>query len=88
MPQLPEIIGDADFYPESFVRNYVEAAAEFGSDLEVRVGRQTQDVPVFVRMLDKDSRWGLNNGLQSVITSALQVGKESYLLFSNQKLES
>lgn len=40
--------------------------------IEVRVGSQTQDLPIFVRMLDKDSNWKIEeNGLKSVLTSTL-----------------
>jgi len=73
LPQLPQLTGDPQYYPDYFVRDFVEVAAEFGDNVEVRVGRGTQDVPLFLRMIDKDSVWGLNNGLQSVITTALQV---------------
>jgi hypothetical protein len=34
-------------------------AARLGDMIEVRTGCQTQDLPIFVRMLDKDSRWVL-----------------------------
>jgi myogenesis-regulating glycosidase len=46
-------------------------AYHFGNQIEVRTGCQTQDLPIFVRMLDKDSKWGFDNGLRSVITTAL-----------------
>ena len=32
-------------------------ASQLGSMIEVRVGSRTQDLPIFVRMLDKDSTW-------------------------------
>jgi hypothetical protein len=44
-------------------------AAKFNNMIEVRTGCQTQDLPIFVRMLDKDSRWGFDNGLKSVVTT-------------------
>ena len=47
-------------------------ASILGSMIEVRVGSKTQDLPIFVRMLDKDSKWTIEeNGLKSVLTSAL-----------------
>lgn len=45
---------------------------------EVRVGFQTQKLPIVVRMMDKDSRWGLDNGLHSVLTTALTFGILGY----------
>ncbi len=37
--------------------NYARMAARLGKMIEVRTGCQTQDLPIFVRMLDKDSAW-------------------------------
>lgn len=39
--------------------------------LEVRVGARTQHLPVWVRMMDKDSNWGWDNGLKTLIPHAL-----------------
>jgi len=39
--------------------------------VEVRSGRRNQNLPIFTRMLDKDSRWGYDNGLQSLIPTLL-----------------
>ena len=41
--------------------------------IEVRVGRRTQNYPIFVRMLDKDSHWGYDNGLKTLLTTLLQM---------------
>ena len=38
-------------WPHSFTSAYVEAATAFGGMIEVRVGRNTQHAPVFVREL-------------------------------------
>ena len=46
-------------------------ASKLNRMIEVRTGCQTQDLPIFVRMLDKDSRWGFDNGLRSVVTTGL-----------------
>jgi myogenesis-regulating glycosidase len=46
--------------------------------LEVRVGAQAQHLPIFVRMMDKDSRWGYNNGLSTLIPHALTYGLIGY----------
>lgn len=52
-------------------------AASFGPLVEVRTGWGTQDLPVFVRMLDKDTRWDWNNGLPTLVTTLLQVNNNT-----------
>jgi len=37
-----------------------------------------KDQPIFTRMLDKDSRWGYNNGLRSLIPTLLHFGILGY----------
>lgn len=39
---------------------------------------RTQDLPVFVRMVDRDSIWGLNDGLSSIITTSIQMSLNGY----------
>lgn len=60
-----------------FVKGWVSLATRF-SLVEVRVGRSTQSMRAWVRQFDKDSRWGTNNGLKSLITGALQFGLLGY----------
>jgi alpha-glucosidase (family GH31 glycosyl hydrolase) len=50
--------------------------------IETRVGYKTQDLPIFVRMLDKNSEWGYNGGLQTLIPTALimSIGGYSFVL--------
>ena len=47
---------------------------------EVRVGYHTQTQPLFVRMMDKFSNWGHDNGLKSVIPCALTFVILTYVL--------
>ena len=56
-----------------FPFRYAEAVSQFGSMIEVRVGRSAQNLPIFVRMLDKDSNWGYENGLKTMVTTLLQM---------------
>jgi alpha-glucosidase (family GH31 glycosyl hydrolase) len=44
----------------------------------VRSGFETQDLPVFVRMVDKDSHWSINNGLRSMVTTLLAMNMAGY----------
>ena len=46
--------------------------------IELRVGRHSQHIPRFVRMLDKFSVWGFENGLKSMVTTLLQFGIVGY----------
>ena len=59
--------------PHKITIDYVKTVSKFGGLVEVRSGQFTQDLPVFVRMIDKDSGWTMNNGLPTLITTLLQV---------------
>ncbi len=58
--------------PSYYSTHYAEAALKYTNNmLEVRVGYKTQHLPVFVRMYDKWSNWDYDNGLKTVIPTAL-----------------
>ncbi|KAK3911234.1 Myogenesis-regulating glycosidase [Frankliniella fusca] len=84
MPQLPKLdmIPSAidEDYPNLATKKYVETCARFNSLTEVRSAYRTQELPRFVRMIDKDSRWGDNNGLKSLVTTLLQMNTVGYPL--------
>ena len=44
----------------------------------VRVTHKTQAYPIFVRMIDKDSKWTFENGLPTVLTTALLMNIHGY----------
>lgn len=69
---------DPRTWPGIFSTRYVESVSEFGSLVEVRTGRHSQHLPIFVRMLDKFSVWGYENGLKSMVTTLLQFGIVGY----------
>jgi alpha-glucosidase (family GH31 glycosyl hydrolase) len=65
--------------PLQYTEAYARLAARFGDKIEIRVGAKTQDLPVFVRMLDKDSNWTIGtNGLESLVTTALTMSILGY----------
>ena len=66
-------------WPGVFSTAYVSTVAQFGGLVEVRTGRRTQHLPIFVRMLDKFSSWGYDNGLKSMVTTLLQFGMVGYV---------
>lgn len=77
-PQDPVLQGNAAYSPNQITTDYVRLMSTFGSMVEVRSGQNTQDLPIFVRMLDKDSNWGWNNGLVTLITTLLQMNLNGY----------
>lgn len=72
-PSDPVLNGTGKQHPNKITSDYVRAVAKFGSLVEVRAGHASQDLPIFVRMIDKDTEWTLNNGLPTLITTLLQV---------------
>ncbi|XP_049938829.1 myogenesis-regulating glycosidase-like [Schistocerca serialis cubense] len=77
LPQLPDI-EPLDLSPVQFTEDYLRTVSQFGSTIEVRVAERTQQLPVYVRMLDKDSRWGFDNGLPTLVTTLLQMNLVGY----------
>ena len=78
MPPSIVLFSEEKYQPVAFTTRYVEAASRMGNGVEVRVGRSTQQYPIFVRMLDKDSVWGYNNGLKTLVTTLLQTSISGY----------
>ncbi|MDP7976517.1 MAG: glycoside hydrolase family 31 protein [TACK group archaeon] len=82
--------GDAGFFkegatsfagvrPSEFTDAYMGFIAEsFGQTAETRVSTFSQRLGLLTRLGDKDSRWGLDNGLASVITSTLTYSMLGY----------
>ena len=51
---------------------------DFPHFFQVRCGYRSQKYPVFVRMADKESRWGYDNGLKTLIPTVLTLGILGY----------
>ena len=69
------------FNPSEYIKYYVNTAVKSDTTMrrqEVRVGCQTQSAPLMVRMLDRRSRWVIDNGLRTVIPTALTFGLLGY----------
>lgn len=58
----------------------MKTCAQFGDLIEVRSAYKSQDLPIFVRIVDKDTRWGFENGLRTLITTLLQMNLAGYPL--------
>ncbi|EDV93512.1 myogenesis-regulating glycosidase [Drosophila grimshawi] len=78
VPTEAVLQGDANLTPLQITTDYVRTVGAFGDMVEVRSGQNTQDLPIFVRIVDKDSEWGWNNGLVTLITSLLQMNLNGY----------
>jgi len=80
LPQVPKLNDQSELQPGIFTEEYVrKLASNFPHNIEVRVGWRTQDLPIFVRMIDKDTRWTWNNGLPTLITTLLQMNLNGYV---------
>lgn len=80
LPQVPTLNALLELQPSIFTQEYVRVLADnFDDNIEVRVGWRSQKLPVFVRMIDKDSRWAWNNGLPTLITTLLQMNLNGYV---------
>ncbi|XP_029674383.1 myogenesis-regulating glycosidase-like [Formica exsecta] len=80
LPQVATLNGSLDMQPGIFTTDYVKAlTANFNDYIEVRVGWRSQELPIFVRMIDKDTRWTWNNGLPTLITTLLQMNLNGYV---------
>ncbi|KAF7989492.1 hypothetical protein HCN44_008166 [Aphidius gifuensis] len=80
LPQTPVVSGLQSLQPGIFTTSYVNALANnFNDIIEVRVGWASQYLPIFVRMIDKDTRYNWNNGLPTLITTLLQMNIAGYV---------
>lgn len=76
--QDPKFNTDLEDHPLAITKSYIRAVSIFGPIVEVRSGQGTQDLPIFVRFIDKDSEWTYRNGLPTLITSLLQMNLVGY----------
>ena len=67
--------------PNTYTTLYAELAYKADMKIrhqEVRAAVNSQHLPVFVRMMDKDSNWGYKNGLKTLIPHVLTFGLIGY----------
>lgn len=65
--------------PLAIVKAYVRAVSQFGPMVEVRTSSATQDLPIFVRIRDRISKWRhRDGGLNSLIPSILNLNINGY----------
>ncbi|CAG9858893.1 unnamed protein product [Phyllotreta striolata] len=73
-------VKDQENVPNILTTQYVDAAAQFGEFVDVRAAWRTQKQAIYTRMVDKDSVWGYNNGLKSLIPTLIQMNMNGYSL--------
>ncbi|KAM6965679.1 myogenesis-regulating glycosidase-like isoform 2-T2 [Aplochiton taeniatus] len=64
--------------PSTFTRRYTEMAVPFNERAELRVGYQSQNISCFFRIIDRDSVWGYELGLKSIIPTVLTISILGY----------
>lgn len=77
-PSDPKFYSGSLEYPHKILKDYVKTCAKLGDLVEVRSAQATQTLPIFVRMIDKDTEWSDANGLRSLITTLLQMNMVGY----------
>ena len=81
LPKMYSTSSESLSNPNEFSKLWAEIGYRVDTDVrsqEVRVGSGSQSLPVFVRMLDKESSWSHSNGLKSLIPAALTFGLLGY----------
>ncbi|XP_068128609.1 myogenesis-regulating glycosidase-like [Hyperolius riggenbachi] len=64
--------------PNMFSRRYTEMADQFYDLAELRVGYQSQNISCFFRIVDRNSVWGYELGLKSLIPTVLTISMLGY----------
>lgn len=69
---------DVANHPSAIVESYIRTVSQFGPMVEVRTAQNTQDLPIFVRIRDRNSRWGQEYGLGTLIPTILNLNLIGY----------
>ncbi len=73
-----DAVTSEQIHPNDYTHRYVSEIAKRYSLTEVRSGWKNQTAPIFFRQWDKATSWGLDNGMHSVLTSALSMSMTGY----------
>jgi len=74
----PDAVTALPMHPRHYADRYVQWVAQHWSWTEVRTGWRSQRHGLMFREWDKWSRWGIDNGLHSVLTQALTLSMIGY----------
>ncbi|XP_028314425.1 myogenesis-regulating glycosidase-like [Gouania willdenowi] len=64
--------------PSTFSHRYTEMAVPFSERAELQVGHQSQNISCFFTIIDRDSVWGHELGLKSIIPTILTISVLGY----------
>ena len=78
LPENYVLNATEDEVPEVWTRNYMKLVASFGNGIECRCGRDTMEYPVIVRIIDRDSQWVADTGINSLVPAVLTIGLIGY----------
>lgn len=67
-----------DQSPGMIVHNYAKIAANVGKGLDIKVGYKSQSLPLVIKLADRNSEWGREMGLRSLIPMVLSIGLVGY----------
>ncbi|XP_037051398.1 myogenesis-regulating glycosidase-like [Bradysia coprophila] len=79
-PSDPALNATKARHPLAITTDYLNTVAKFGPMIEVRSGFRNQEMPVFLRINDKDSDWSWDNGLPTLVTTLLMLNMVGYPL--------
>lgn len=79
-PQTPLLFGNVDFAPNSLIQAFLEEVARFGYFSDVGVGFRSQHLGLLTRMPNKNSTWGVDGGLKTLIPTLLQMNMYGYTM--------
>ncbi|KAL1454224.1 hypothetical protein WDU94_010499 [Cyamophila willieti] len=77
-PQVPLLSCPEEQQPRCLSKAYVETAARLGPMIEYRTAAQTQHLPNYIRMLDRETTWDLRCGLGTFIPTLLMLNMAGY----------
>ncbi|XP_078662737.1 myogenesis-regulating glycosidase-like [Branchiostoma floridae x Branchiostoma belcheri] len=77
-PDIPYYTNESLINPNVYSSKWVEMVSSLGVQTVVRTAYRTQSFAVYLRMLEKRSSWGGDNGLRTVIPSMLLFGVLGY----------
>ncbi|CAH1250756.1 KIAA1161 [Branchiostoma lanceolatum] len=77
-PDIPYYTHEPMINPSVYSSKWVEMVSSLGVQTAVRTGYRTQSFSVYLRMMEKRSSWGGDNGLRTVIPTMLLFGVLGY----------
>uniref|UniRef100_A0A8D8TIF4 Uncharacterized family 31 glucosidase KIAA1161 n=1 Tax=Cacopsylla melanoneura TaxID=428564 RepID=A0A8D8TIF4_9HEMI len=77
-PQVPILSCPEERQPGCLSTAYLENAARLGPMIEFRTGAQTQHLPNYIRMIDRETYWDLRCGLGTLIPTLLMLNMAGY----------